>query len=222
MSKLQIVLADDHAVVRAGLELLINAQADMEVVGQAASGREAVEQAHSRQPDVIVLDVSMPDLDGAVAAEQIQRESPDVRVLVLTRHADQGYLRRMLRAGAVGYVIKKTAADQLIYAIRSVANGGVFIDPSLTAILVEQVVGHSPSIAIDPLSSLLTKREAEVLHQIAWGLSNKEIAAQLGISIKTVEYHKASATHKLSLHSRAEIVRYALAHGWLQEDQDLE
>jgi DNA-binding NarL/FixJ family response regulator len=212
MSKLQIVLADDHAVVRARLELLINAQADMEVVGQAASGREAVEQAHSRQPDVIVLDVSMPDLDGAAAAEQIQRESPDVRVLVLTRHTDQGYLRRMLRAGAVGYVIKKTAADQLIYAIRSVAAGGVFIDPCLTRIFIEPLVGHSSSIDADSLSSVLTKREAEVLHQIAWGLSNKEIAAKLDISVRTVENHISHILDKKGFTNRVEIARYILEH----------
>jgi DNA-binding NarL/FixJ family response regulator len=219
MTRLRIVLADDHAVVRAGLELLINAQADMEVVGHAADGREGVRLAQDAQPDVIVMDVSMPDLGGVEATAQIKRECPEVRVLTLTRHDDQGYLRRLLRAGAAGYVLKKTAADELITAIRNVAAGGTYIDPRLAGELVEQVVGPSASAEVDDPSRQLTTREGEVLRLIAWGRSNKEIAAQLSISAKTVEFHKAKAAEKLRLRSRTDILRYALAQGWLQANE---
>jgi two-component system, NarL family, response regulator NreC len=219
MNKLRIILADDHAVVRSGLEMLINAQNDMEVVGQADSGREAVRQVKDRDPDIAVMDVSMPDMGGAEATEQIKRECPRVRVLALTRHDDQGYLRRLLRAGAAGYVLKISAADDLINAIRIVAAGGTYLDPSLAGELVRGFVGRSASAVAERLRGQLTDREEEILRLIAWGGSNKEIATQLGISVKTVEFHKASAAEKLCLHSRTDILRYALAQGWLQDDK---
>jgi len=221
-TKLRILLVDDHAVLREGLKALINAQPDMEVVGQAGNGREAVGKAKHCQVDVIVMDVSMPDLGGAEATEQIKRECPQVRVLALTRHADQGYLRRLLRAGASGYVLKKSAADELIHAVRVVAAGGAYVDPNLASELFENFVGRAPST--DPALSLsdLTEREAEVLRLIAWGLSNKEIAAKLDISVKTVEYHKARSSEKLHLQSRTDILRYALSQGWLQESESPE
>jgi two-component system, NarL family, response regulator NreC len=218
MAKLRIVLADDHAIVRAGLELLINAQADMEVVGHAESGQEAVRQAQDYQPAVVVMDVSMPDLGGVEATVQIKREYPQVRVLALTRHDDQGYLRLLLHAGAAGYVVKKTAADELINAIRIVASGGIYIDPGLAEDLVESLAWPSTSTVSDRSHGQMTEREAAVLRLIAWGRSNKEIAAQLGVSVKTVEYHKANAVNKLGLRSRTDILRYALARGWLRED----
>jgi DNA-binding NarL/FixJ family response regulator len=218
MAKLRILLADDHAVLREGLRLLVNAERDMSVVGEAGGGREAVRQTKERRPDIVVMDISMPDLDGVAATEQIRQVNPQVRVLVLTRHGDQGYLRRLLRAGASGYVIKKTAADELINAIRVVAAGGTYLDPSLAGDLVESLVGQSAAATVTPRGEL-TRREVEVLHLIAWGQSNKEVAAQLGIGVKTVEYHKANATKKLRLRSRTDIVRYALAQGWLQEDE---
>jgi two-component system response regulator NreC len=219
MTRLRIVLADDHAVVRAGLELLINAQADMEVVGHATDGREAVRQVRECQPDMIVMDVSMPNLDGVEATAQIARANPQVRILALTRHGDQGYLSRLLRAGAAGYILKKTAADELINAIRIVAEGGTYIDPTLAGELVETIDERSASIATDRSHGRLTGREEEILRLIAWGRSNKEIAVQLGISVKTVEFHKANAAEKLHLRSRTDILRYALAQGWLQADE---
>jgi len=221
MTRLRIVLADDHAVVRAGLELLINAQVDMEVVGQAADGREAVRQARECQPDVIVMDVSMPALGGVDATAQITRECPQVHVLTLTRHDDQGYLRHQLRAGAAGYVLKKTAADELINAIRIVAAGNIYVDPTLARELEEPLGERSASTEPDRSRGQLTQREEEVLRLIAWGRSNKEIAAQLGISVKTVEFHKANAAEKLHLHSRTDILHHALAQRWLQDDEDL-
>jgi DNA-binding NarL/FixJ family response regulator len=216
MAKLRIFLADDHAVLRAGLRMLIEAQADMGVIGEAGTGWEAVRQTKECQPDIIVMDISMPELGGAAATEQIKQVCPRARVLVLTRHGDQGYLRRLLRAGASGYVLKKTAADELINTIRVVAAGGTYLDPSLAGDLLESLVGRSAA-KTEQLWGELTERETQVLYLIAWGQSHKEIAEQLDISVKTVEYHKADAAEKLHLRSRTDILRYALAQGWLQE-----
>jgi DNA-binding NarL/FixJ family response regulator len=222
MSKLRVFLADDHAVLLDGLKMLIDAQSDMEVVGHAGGGREAVRRVKDYQPNVVVIDVSMPDLGGAEATEQILKDSPQVRVLALTRHGDQGYLRRLLSAGATGYVLKKSAADELINAIRVVAAGGTYIDPSLAGTLVEKFIGRVAASQTEHTPSELTEREEEVLRLIAWGLSNKEIAAQLGLSVKTVEFHKARSAEKLHLRNRTDILRYALARGWLQDDQSPE
>jgi len=219
MPKLRVFLADDHVVLLDGLKMLINSQSDMEVVGQAGGGREAVRRVKDCQPDVVVIDVSMPDLGGAEATEQILKVRPQVRVLALTRHSDQGYLRRLLSAGATGYVLKKTAADELISAIRIVASGRTYIDPTLAGTFMENLLGRATSAQTERPLGELTEREEEVLRLIAWGLSNKEIASQLGVSVKTVEYHKARSTEKLQLRSRTDILRYALAQGWLQEDQ---
>jgi two-component system response regulator NreC len=218
MSKLRILVADDHAILREGLAVLINGQSDMAVIAQAANGREAVALAKAREPDVAVLDVSMPEMGGAEATEQIRAHCPNVRVLALTRHGDQAYLRRLLQAGASGYVLKKTAADALISAIRVVAQGGTYVEPGLAGPLLQHAFtlgttrgGHT--------REALTSREEEVLRAIAWGESNKEIAAELGLSIKTVESYKAAALDKLHLRTRADIVRYAVTRGWLSEDR---
>ncbi|MEZ4870065.1 MAG: response regulator transcription factor [Caldilineaceae bacterium] len=220
MSKLRILLADDHTILREGLKLLIDAQPDMAVVAQADSGEAAVQQAQSCRPDVIIMDVAMPEMGGAEATAAIKELLPDVRVLALTRHSDPGYLRRLFQAGATGYVLKKTAADELINAIRSVATGGVYVDPALAANVVEHLSAETISVpAAD--GKVLSPREAEVLRLIAWGQSNKEIAAALGLSVKTIEYYKANATEKLGLPSRTAIVRYALAQGWLQADEEI-
>ena len=182
-------------------------------------GREAVQQTKERQPDLVIMDISMPDLDGAAATEQIKQACPQVHVLALTRHGDQGHLRRLLRASAGGYVVKKTAADELIKAIRIVAGGGVYLDPGVAGDFASSVVGQPAASAGGPACAKLTEREREVLRFVAWGQSHKEIAKQLGISVKTVEYHKARAAEKLHLHTRTGILRYALAQGWLQEDE---
>jgi DNA-binding NarL/FixJ family response regulator len=221
--KLSVLLVDDHAVLREGLAMLIDAQPDMDVVAQARGGREAVRLAGGHRPDVVVLDVSMPDLDGAEAAEQIRELCPNVRILALTRHADQGYLRRLLRAGASGYMLKKAAADALIDAIRAVAAGHTYVDASLVGGLVSRVLG-APSAVSEPARRRieLTDREEQVLRLIAWGQSNKEVAAKLALSVKTVESYKATALEKLQLRSRTDILRYALAQKWLSDDADPE
>jgi two-component system response regulator NreC len=219
MSKLRILLADDHAILREGLAVLINGQSDMEVVAQAANGVEAVRLTKEVPIDVAVLDVSMPGGGGAEAAQQIRDCCSDTRVLALTRHANTGYVRRLLQAGANGYVLKKSAAEALISAIRVVAQGGTYLEPSLASAVLGRAFG-APGAGGDERQArdFLTLREEEVLRAIAWGRSNKEIAADLDISIKTVESYKATATEKLELRSRADIVRYAVSRGWLSED----
>jgi DNA-binding NarL/FixJ family response regulator len=217
MKKLRIILADDHAVLRAGLTVLINAEPDMAVVGEAADGREAVELARAERPDVAVLDVSMPTMGGASAAQRILLECPTVRILALTRHADQAHLRNLLAAGAAGYVVKQSAVDTLIGAIRIVAGGSTYIEPTLADRIVDRALGRMRN-GTDSLSA----REEDVLRAIAWGRSNKEIADELGLSIKTVESYKATAKHKLQLRSRTEILQYALSRGWLREESSPE
>jgi DNA-binding NarL/FixJ family response regulator len=222
MTRLRVLLADDHAVLREGLALLIDAQPDMQVVAQARGGREAVRLAEQLHPDVAVLDVSMPDLGGAEAAEQLRQCCPKVRTLALTRHADLGYLRRMLRAGAAGYVLKRTAADALIGAIRIVHEGGNYVDPSLAGALVSRTLGSDNGNGGSSHGAELSQREEQVLRLVAWGQSNKEIASALGLSVKTVESYKATALDKLKLRSRTDILRYALGQHWLREDSDPE
>jgi DNA-binding NarL/FixJ family response regulator len=218
----RILLADDHAVLREGLAMMVGAQPDMHVVGLARGGREAVSLAQQLQPDVAVLDVSMPDVGGAEAAEQIRATCPRVRVVALTRHADPAYLRRMLRAGASGYVVKRAAGDALMGAIRAVASGGTYVDPSLAGGLLSRLMKEpDPGDAPRPKPAL-SEREEQVLRLIAWGKSNKEVAAQLGISVKTAEFYKASALEKLQLRTRTDILRHALAEKWLGDDDDPE
>lgn len=217
-SKLRVLLADDHAILREGLVMLIGGQDDMAVIAQAENGRDAVRLAREEHPDVAVLDVSMPELGGAEAAEAIRKDCPDVRVLALTRHADQAYVRRLLQAGASGYVLKKGAADALINAIRVVAKGGTYVEPQLAGALLQRTFGRTPAEAAGESTPMLSAREEEVLRSIAWGRSNKEIAAELGLSIKTVESYKAVALEKLQLRNRSDIVRYAVSRGWLSAD----
>jgi DNA-binding NarL/FixJ family response regulator len=215
MAKLRVYLADDHAVVRSGLKALINAQPDMEVSGEAGDGRTACDQVQELQPDVVVMDVSMPKLNGAQATVQLKQACPNVKVLALTVHEDKGYLRLLLEAGASGYVLKRAAAEDLIHAIRTVAAGGVYLDPALAGQVVGSFV-RSPAGHRAPEGGDLSDREAEVVRLIAAGYSNKEIASRISLSVKTVETYKARSMEKLGLESRADLVRYALQRGWLQ------
>ena len=215
MAKLRVYLADDHAVVRAGLKALINAQPEMEVSGEASDGRTACAQAQESQPDVVVMDVSMPELNGAQATAQLKQACPHIKVLALTVHEDKGYLRLLLEAGASGYVLKRAAAEELIHAIRTVAAGGVYLDPVLAGKVVGSFV-RNPSGKGASADDDLSEREAEVVRFIAAGHSNKEIARRLSLSVKTVETYKARSMEKLGLESRADLVRYALQRGWLQ------
>ncbi len=210
----RVVLADDHPVVREGLRLLLASQPDIEVVGVAADGESAWRAAVELAPDVLVVDLSMPVLGGAEATERVRRDCPGVRVLALTVHEERAYLTRLLRAGASGYVLKRAAAAELVRAVRTVADGGVYVDPALSGMLVEGFLGEGGD---EPPRAGLSEREQEVLVQMARGYSNKEIAARLGISVKTVETYKVRFSETLGLRSRVDIVRSAARQGWLDE-----
>jgi len=216
MSMVRILLADDHEVVRAGLRSLLDGSEGMQVVGEARNGAEAFRMACELQPDVAVLDVSMPEMGGPEAAEKLARECPAVRVLALTMHDDRAHLTRMLEAGAAGYVLKRAAADELVRAIRVVAAGGTYVDPTLAGRMLRTTTPARGTRDV-PSPEALSGREEEVLRRIAWGQSNKQIAAELEISTKTVETYKARITDKLGLRSRTEMVRYALQQGWLAD-----
>ncbi|HVF43038.1 MAG TPA: response regulator transcription factor [Pyrinomonadaceae bacterium] len=209
-------MADDHVMLREGLKSLVNAQPDMEVVGEADDGRAAVERAQELLPDVIVMDISMPELNGIQATEQLKGRSRGTKVLVLTAYDEVGYIRQLLEAGASGYVLKKAAAEELVKAIRAVAAGGVYLDPTLAGKVVGGYVGRKKLRgALQGVE--LSGREEEVLRLVAWGYTNKEVAGYLNISVKTVETHKTNLMEKLELNGRSDIVRYALRRGWLSE-----
>ena len=216
MKKLRILLADDHKVVRDGLRLLIDGQRDMRVVGEAGNGKEALRQACDLNPDVVIMDLSMPELNGLQATERLKAERPEVKVVALTLHEDPNYLLQLCKAGAVGYVLKRSAGDDLICAIRAVAAGGTHFDPTLAGKALQGRPGDSPRKEMLHRGDL-SEREREVLILLAWGYSNKEVAGNLDLSTKTVETYRVRINEKLGLRSRTEIVQYALRHGWLNE-----
>src|SRR4051812_7585581 len=215
MENLRVYLTDDHPVVLAGLKALVNSQPDMTVIGEAVDGQVAVGEIQMLLPDVAIMDISMPLLNGVQATRQLKQVCPKVRVVALTIHEDHGYLRQVLEAGASGFVLKRAAADELIRAIWTVARGGVYLDPMLTGKVLGTLV-RRPSAQEVPQATNVSDREEEVLKLIAQGHSNKEIAAHLSISVKTVKTYKARSLEKLGLRSRADIVRYALTENWLQ------
>ena len=210
---LRILLADDHATVRHGLRLIIESEPDMTVVGEASDGNEVVRQVRELRPDVIVMDISMPGMNGLAATRALKKMKPDAVIVTLTRHADDAYLQELLRAGASGYVLKRSAPTELLHAIRRTAAGGQYLDSTLTSRLTAGLLGGERG-AKKPATPL-TDREAAVLRLIASGYSNKEIAARLGLSVKTIEAHKANAMRKLDLTGRIDIVKYAVLQGWL-------
>ena len=216
MSKLRVFLADDHAVVREGLRSLLNAQTDMEVIGEAADGQAAVDAAAELRPDVIVMDISMPKMGGAEATKLLKGLCPDAKIVALTVHEDRTYLRQLLESGVSGYVLKRAAAEELVHAVRTIAAGGVYLDPTLAGKVVGGFVKKSNARGIADTRDL-SEREEEVFRMIAKGASNKEIAALLDISTKTVETYKSRSMEKLGLSSRTDIVRYALQQGWLAD-----
>ncbi|MCX7838505.1 MAG: response regulator transcription factor [Anaerolineae bacterium] len=214
MTRTRIVLADDHAVLRSGLKMLLNAQEDMMVVGEATNGQEVLSAVREHSPDVLILDIAMPKMDGLHVLYQLKRAFPNVRVLVLTMHEEEGYLRRALEAGAAGYCPKSAADAELISAIRAVMRGNVYIHPSHTKILLDKMLPTPPP---RPAPADLSERERAVLKLVALGHTNQEIAEQLALSIKTVESYRARGMEKLGLTSRAALVRYAIQEGWLVE-----
>jgi DNA-binding NarL/FixJ family response regulator len=213
---IRVVLADDHVTVRQGLRLLIEGQPDMEVVAEASDGAGAVEHARALKPEVVVMDISMPGMNGLVATRTMRAQLPDTAVIILTRHGDDAYLQELLRAGAAGYVLKQSPAAELLQAVRAVAAGGQYLDSTLTARVTAGFVGRKSKGPNQP-GAALSDRESEVLRLIASGYSNKEIAAQLDLSVKTVEVHKANSMRKLGLTGRIDIVRYAILQDWLHD-----
>jgi len=213
--RIRILLVDDHAVLRAGLRLLLEAQPDMQVVGEAGDGAAAVQRAVELKPDVVLMDISMPGTNGLEAIRQLRRACPDTRILVLTMHANEEYLFQVLQDGGAGYVLKKAADTELIDAIRAVHAGQAFLYPSVTKMLIQDYVQRVRRGEESTSYGVLTEREREVLKLIAEGHTSQEIADILVLSIKTVETHRTHIMQKLNLHSRAELVKYAIRKGIL-------
>jgi two-component system, NarL family, response regulator NreC len=208
MSKIRIVLADDHGVVRQGFRRILDAQSDMEIVGEASNGREALEIATKLSPDVVVMDVAMPELNGIEATRRMGEAAPRTRVLALSMHKDSVYVREILRAGARGYLLKDSVDEDLIAAVRAVARGEGYLSPGVADAVLTDYRQH----VTDPID-LLTSREREVLQLIAEGKTNKEIATTLSLSVYTVDAHRGRIMEKLNLHSTGELVRFAIRKG---------
>jgi len=213
---LRIILADDHVTVRHGLKLLIDSQPDMRVIAEASDGETAVQRALALKPDVVVMDISMPGMTGLVATRQLKQRQPELAIVTLTRHGDDAYLQELLRAGVSGYVLKQSDPSELLHAIRTAAAGGQYLDSTLTARVTARFLAGEGKAVRKPAAAI-SERESEVLRLIASGYSNKEIAARLGLSVKTVEAHKANAMRKLDLTGRIDIVKYAVLQGWLDD-----
>ena len=220
MEKIRVLLADDHAVLRAGLRLLLDAQADMEVVGEASTGEQAVTQAEELTPDVVLLDITMSGPDGLDAVQKIKENSPEIKVLALTMHDDESYLRQVLKGGGSGYVLKRAADTELLSAIRAVHEGGTYLHPAHAHMLLEGARGdEEPTEAKTGKRVRLSNREQQVLKLVAFGYTNKQIANNLELSVKTVEEYRARMQRKLEIKGRAELVRYALRVGLLVREE---
>jgi two-component system response regulator NreC len=213
VKQIRILLADDHNVVRRGLRLLLESQPGFCVVGEAADGRQAVEQAELTKPDVVVLDIAMPHLSGTEAAQRIGEMLPATAIVILSMHSDEGYVLRSLKAGAKGYLLKDSAESDLIEAIKAVSEGKTFFSPEITKMLVEDYVREIRTRGVEDSYELLTSREREILQRLAEGESNKEIAGSLNLSPYTVETHRRNLQEKLNLHSFAELILYAVRKG---------
>lgn len=210
---IRLLLVDDHAVVRSGLRMLLASEADVEIVGEAGSGSEAVSAAGSARPNVILMDIGLPDMTGIEAARVIKSKFPNIFIVALTIHEDEEYFFKMLEAGASGYVPKRAAPEELLTAIRAASRGEVYLYPSLAKLLVKDYLSQEREQENKPMLDGLTDREQEVLSLLAEGATNDEIAKSLVISPKTVERHRENIMRKLNLHSRAELVRYAIRKG---------
>jgi len=217
-SPIRVLLADDHAVLRSGLRLLLMSQNEFEVVGEASSGVETLALAEQIQPDLILLDLSMPGLGGIEVLPRLRKIVSSARILILTMHDDPQYLRQALKNGANGYVLKKAADTELISAIRSVMRGEIYVHPSMTRILLEDMLPESQSVQKENIWGILSDREQEVLKMVALGHTSAEIAEQLSLSTKTVETHRARGMEKLGLRTRAALVKFALHEGLIQGD----
>lgn len=218
MSSIRVLIADDHAIVRDGVRALLALSEDITVVGEAANGQEAIDLARRLAPDVILMDIAMPGLGGIEATIQIRKENPTAKILVLTQYEDREYIRRFLKAGVSGYVLKKAAGSELTTAIRAVSRGGMVLDPEVAReAMREQSEPAARGRDADPYESL-TDREKQVLKLVAEGHSNKEVAETLEISVKTAMSHREHIMQKLGLHSRTDLIKFALAQGVIRVD----
>lgn len=214
MNPIRVAVADDHPIVLAGIKALLQAAPDIALVGEATTGTAALDTICRASPDVAVIDISMPDLNGIDLARHLAERCPQVRLLALTVHEDRAYVQPLLQTGARGYLLKRSAAEDLLRAVRAVAEGGIYLDPAVA----DKALPSASRRAAEPgAEEALSPREEEVLRLTAQGFSNKEIAARLGVSVKTAETHKARAAEKLGLRTRADIVRHGASHGWLEE-----
>lgn len=213
MTMTRLVLADDHAMMREGLKALIDSRDDMQIVGEADNGRDTVSLAQKKGAHLVVMDVGMPDLNGIEATRQLKQQRPNIKVVALSGHANKQFVREMLQAGAFGYVLKHRATEELLHAISEVMAGNKYLSPDVARGVVDDYIELSSSISDNPAFIILTDREREVLQQIAEGVSTKEIADVLGVSIKTVETHRRNIMEKLDLHSIAELTKYAIREG---------
>lgn len=211
--KIRILLADDHILIRSGLRLLLERQPGFQVVAEASDGRETVELAELHAPDVVVLDLSMPNLNGVEAARQISSKLPQTAIVILSMHADEGYVLRALKSGARAYLLKDSAEEDLINAIKAVTQGKAFFSPAISKVLVEDYMRQMQQRGVEDSYELLTNREREILQLLAEGKSNKEIATMLKLSLYTVETHRGNILEKLNLHSMPELVLYAVRKG---------
>lgn len=213
MSAIRVLVADDHTIIRSGLRLLLERHSGFEVVGEAADGRQTLELAESLRPDVVVLDIAMPNLNGIEAAKQIAAKLPKVSVIVLSMHSDESYVLRALKAGARGYLLKDSAESDIINAIRAVSQGKAYFSPEISRMLMDDYVRNLQQRGVDDSYDLLTAREREILQLLAEGKTNKEISAILNLSPHTVETHRGNMLQKLNLHSLPELILYAVRKG---------
>ena len=214
---IHILLADDHTILRAGLRMMLNAQPDFEVVGEAQDGRQAIQEAQRLQPDVILMDITMPDMNGIEATRQIKKLLPETKVLILTMHEHDEYVFQALRAGASGYMLKEAADTDLISALRVIQNGQFYLSPTAQSVMVGDYLQRVRTGEEKDSYSSLTEREREILKLVAEGYTNNKIAERLIISPKTVDTHRTHVMDKLNLHSRAELVKYAMRRGLLED-----
>ena len=215
--KIRIPLSDDHPIMIAGLRNLIQQEPDFELVGEATNGTAALKLVREQKPDVAILDISMPELNGIMVARKLTEELPDVKLMVLTLHEDRAYLRQALDVGVRGYVLKRSAAENLVQAIRAVVVGGLYVDPAIVDPVFEKNVARGGRSAAGSNMPQLTDREGEVLRLTALGFTNKEAARRLDLGVKSVETYRARGLEKLGLKTRADLVRYASAQGWLTD-----
>jgi DNA-binding NarL/FixJ family response regulator len=218
VARIRVLLAEDHTIVRKGLRALLDDESEIEVVGEAGDGRDAVQQVVRLRPDVVLMDITMPLLNGVEATRQIKAQAPEVQVLGLTRHENEEYIYQLLRAGAAGYVVKQAAPAELVEAIRAVTQGETYLSPSINPGVVEAYIRQAKEMVKKGTDERLTSREREVLQLVAEGRTNREIAQVLSISVKTVEHHRANLMSKLELYSAAELTQYAIRTGVIEVD----